>query len=80
MNLIRFGVNLLGQQVSGKRIPFQVNIHLTDKCNLRCSHCYIDFAAGFGYYNSDKAIQELGYKISPFEQVAESIKANIQLL
>ena len=43
MNLIRFGVNLLGQQVSGKRIPFQVNIHLTDKCNLRCSYCYIDF-------------------------------------
>lgn len=43
MNLLRFGTKLLLQKATRERIPFQINIHITDKCNLRCQYCYIDF-------------------------------------
>ncbi|MBI3296591.1 MAG: radical SAM protein [Elusimicrobia bacterium] len=30
-------------RLTGKRVPFQLNMHITDVCNLRCKYCYIDF-------------------------------------
>lgn len=43
MNYLRFGINFLRNKIMGKKIPLQINIHLTDICNLRCNYCYIDF-------------------------------------
>lgn len=43
MNLLRVGTKLLLQKTTGKKIPFQVGMHITDRCNLRCKYCYIDF-------------------------------------
>src|SRR3989338_8694550 len=43
MNKVRFGLNLLTSKITKQKIPFQVNIHLNDVCNLRCKYCYIDF-------------------------------------
>lgn len=43
MKLWRFGRKLLWSKITGEKIPFQLIIHLTDVCNLRCKYCYIDF-------------------------------------
>lgn len=43
MNYARFGFNLLKSKLTGEKVPFQLNIHVTDVCNLRCKYCYIDF-------------------------------------
>lgn len=43
MNRARFGIKLLWSRLTGKRVPFQLNIHVTDACDLRCRYCYIDF-------------------------------------
>ena len=43
MNLLKFGSKVLYSKVTGRQIPLQVNIHLLDRCNLRCRYCYIDF-------------------------------------
>jgi len=43
LSLIKFGTRLAASKLLGQRVPFQVNIHINDKCNLRCKYCYIDF-------------------------------------
>ncbi|MFC1678591.1 radical SAM protein [Elusimicrobiota bacterium] len=43
MNLLHFGLKLLGGRLLGKRMPLQLNMHVTDVCNLRCKYCYVDF-------------------------------------
>src|SRR3989344_1289235 len=43
MNKVRFGINLLLSKVTKRKVPFQINIHINDVCNLRCRYCYIDF-------------------------------------
>jgi len=44
MNKFRFARKLVSGRLTGKRIPFQLNIHVTDACNLRCKYCYINFS------------------------------------
>jgi MoaA/NifB/PqqE/SkfB family radical SAM enzyme len=55
MNKIRFGSKLLLSKIRGKKIPFQVNIHLTDRCNLRCKYCYVDLE----HPNQDMPLEEV---------------------
>lgn len=43
MNYLRFGMNLLRGKLTGQKVPLQLNMHITDVCNLRCTYCYIDF-------------------------------------
>ena len=43
MNKFGFAAKLLHSNLTGKQVPLQVNIHLLDRCNLRCNYCYIDF-------------------------------------
>ncbi|HVE12951.1 MAG TPA: radical SAM protein [Elusimicrobiota bacterium] len=43
MNHLRFGARLLWAHATGARVPLQLNIHVTDVCNLRCAYCYVDF-------------------------------------
>lgn len=31
---------MLDQYLQSRRIPFSVLFELTDRCNLRCQHCY----------------------------------------
>jgi radical SAM protein with 4Fe4S-binding SPASM domain len=33
---------------SGRRLPLGISIELTERCNLRCAHCYINRPAGDG--------------------------------
>lgn len=40
---LRLGLNLLKSKFTARKMPFQINIHVTDACNLRCRYCYIDF-------------------------------------
>jgi len=43
VDYLRFGWNLLKGRLTGRKVPLQLNIHLTDVCNLRCTYCYVDF-------------------------------------
>ena len=40
MNKIQFGISLIKSRLFNTITPHWVAIHLTDKCNLRCSYCY----------------------------------------
>ena len=37
---VRFASTILYSKVTGKRIPICVLIHVTNRCNLRCTYCY----------------------------------------
>ena len=45
MNQFRFARHLLWSCLKGKKVLVQINIHITDRCDLRCRYCYIDFRA-----------------------------------
>lgn len=47
MDLFEAGKNYLKYHIFGKRIPLNVSISVTNRCNLRCSYCDI--------YNRDQA-------------------------
>jgi len=36
----KFGIDLVSARIFKRYIPFQVQLSITDKCNLRCSYCY----------------------------------------
>lgn len=37
------GLRLLFRKVLKKTAPLELNIHITDKCNLKCTYCYSNF-------------------------------------
>ncbi|OGR61158.1 MAG: hypothetical protein A2X36_15430 [Elusimicrobia bacterium GWA2_69_24] len=42
MNYPRFAFRLLLSRLRGVGAPLQLNVHVTDLCNLRCRYCYVD--------------------------------------
>ena len=42
-NIVRGGLNVFWNKLTGSRIPFEINIHIIDSCNLECSYCYSNF-------------------------------------
>ncbi len=40
---IRSGLTVLYRRVRGNYGPLEINIHITDKCNLKCTYCYSNF-------------------------------------
>ncbi|MFH1379699.1 MAG: radical SAM protein [bacterium] len=37
------GIKLLSRKLTGRTAPLELNIHITDKCNLKCTYCYSNF-------------------------------------
>ena len=42
-NIIKGGLHVFLNKFTGSRIPFEINIHIIDSCNLECSYCYSNF-------------------------------------
>ena len=63
-----FGEQLY-QRVGHQRIPLNVSVELTMRCNLRCKHCYIPLSSRVGTARNELSLAELtGY----FEQFADA--------
>ena len=42
-NIVKGGLHVFLNKFTGSRIPFEINIHIIDSCNLECSYCYSNF-------------------------------------
>ena len=42
-NIVKGGMHVFWNKFAGTRIPFEINIHIIDSCNLECSYCYSNF-------------------------------------
>ncbi|WP_347273857.1 radical SAM protein [Candidatus Kuenenia sp.] len=42
-NKISFGIDVLKAKMSGQYKPFQVQLSVTNRCNLKCSYCYANY-------------------------------------
>lgn len=40
---IKAGCKVLGHRLTGQYAPLEINIHITDRCNLTCTYCYSNF-------------------------------------
>lgn len=43
MEKIRGGMHIIKLKLFKKYAPLEINIHITDKCNLKCTYCYSNF-------------------------------------
>ncbi|MBF0624373.1 MAG: radical SAM protein [Magnetococcales bacterium] len=41
--IVQGGLKVLAGKVLKRNIPFEINIHITDKCNMHCTYCYSNF-------------------------------------
>ena len=59
----------LRSKITGKRVPVAGTIELTDRCNLKCAHCYINLPANDQEAQREELTYEQVCKI--FDQIAE---------
>jgi MoaA/NifB/PqqE/SkfB family radical SAM enzyme len=59
MKLAAIGIQILKSKVFRKRIPIVVSIHVTNKCNLRCTYCYANVGGRFNKNCEDFSTAEL---------------------
>jgi len=68
LNYSDFGKQL-GEAVGNRRIPLSAMIELTERCNLRCQHCYISTSAMDADAKSKELSTEQWYRI--LDELAE---------
>ncbi|MEX2682657.1 MAG: radical SAM/SPASM domain-containing protein [Candidatus Sigynarchaeota archaeon] len=59
MKLAAIGIQILKSKVFRKRIPIVVSIHVTNKCNMRCTYCYANVGDRFDKNCEDFTTAEL---------------------
>ncbi len=67
--LVKIAVQIIKAKVFRKRIPIAVSIHVTNKCNLRCSYCYANVEDRFSKNVEDFTTQELKAYIKEMKQL-----------
>lgn len=55
----RLGLMILYSKITGKRIPLATTIHITNRCNLRCTYCYDNIDNRFEKPPKDYTTEEL---------------------
>jgi len=56
LHWIQFGLSLLNAQLRGKKIPFLVQLIVTNNCNLHCSFCYRRY---YDYQEKDLTTEQI---------------------
>src|SRR4030043_1080761 len=41
--LLKTTLSLFANKILNKRVPFQIHLRVTDRCNLRCSYCFANY-------------------------------------
>jgi MoaA/NifB/PqqE/SkfB family radical SAM enzyme len=59
VKLAAIGIQILKSKVFRQRIPIVVSIHVTNKCNLRCTYCYANIGGRFNKNCDDFTTAEL---------------------
>lgn len=55
----RLGFRVIYSKITGKRMPIATTIHITNKCNLRCTYCYDNIDNRFDKPPKDYTTEEL---------------------
>ena len=55
------------QKLSGKRVPIGGSIEVTQRCNIRCVHCYNNLAAG------DRAAQKTELSLADHHRIIDKL-------
>jgi len=58
-NSVKFATALAKSKALGKRMPIMVSLHVTNRCNLRCPHCYANYDNRFGDPPPDFTTEEI---------------------
>ncbi len=70
MNKVQTGISVLKSRLLNTLVPHWVAIHLTNKCNLRCSYCYENYPSRKSYsmtYEQVKNIIDQLYSLGTYE-------------
>ncbi len=59
VKLAAIGIQILKSKAFRKRIPIVVSIHVTNRCNLRCTYCYANIGGRFNKNCDDFTTAEL---------------------
>lgn len=57
--LVSLALQIFRSKVTGKRIPIIVSLHVTNKCNMRCSYCYANYDERFDKKTEDFSTAEI---------------------
>lgn len=59
-------MKLLVRKITGHTAPLELNIHITDTCNLACSYCYSNF---YKRHNKDISKQDIFRIVKAFDEM-----------
>ncbi len=59
----RGGLALLSRKLTGRTAPLEINIHITDRCNLACTYCYSNF---YKRHNPDISLENVRRIVDAF--------------
>lgn len=60
------GLKLAYRKISKRYAPLEINIHITDKCNLRCAYCYSNF---YKRHNMDISKENIFRIVDAFKEM-----------
>ncbi|KKR03876.1 MAG: hypothetical protein UT30_C0017G0015 [Candidatus Uhrbacteria bacterium GW2011_GWF2_39_13] len=60
------GMKVFIRRFTGKQAPLEINIHITDKCNLKCTYCYSNF---YKRHNDDISLHDIKRIVDSFYEM-----------
>jgi|TARA_B100000315_G_C14581117_1_gene590512 MoaA/NifB/PqqE/SkfB family radical SAM enzyme len=60
------GLKVASRKLFGRQAPLEINIHITDKCNLKCTYCYSNF---YRRHNDDISKDNIFKIVDAFQEM-----------